>query len=165
MSTFPSIFPLLCLFLLFTTYSLVSGNKWTDRGLPDTEWTSWEDAKQGSKINKKPIMTLFTKSWCEESTKLKESLRASTRFLELCEYFNLVSVEEPEELMEEIGFFCTDGDYTPRAYFAHNTGYIEPRVTSGRTELKFLYLDAQSLEQTMEHIINNGFPTFEKEEL
>jgi len=68
--------------------------------------------------------------------------------------------------MEEIGFFCTDGDYTPRIYFAHSNGDIEDSVhCPGREEMKFLYLDADVLIKKMEEIIKHGLPTVEKEEL
>jgi len=156
----------LLLTLTLVSLTLAEDNKWVSRGLPDVEWTSWEDAKQGSTQNSKPIMVLFTKSWCEESTALKEGLRNSPKFLEVAKNFNLVNVEETEEVMQEIGFFCTDGDYTPRMYFAHPDGTVEDRIHSpGRTEMRFLYLEAPTLVSKMEEINKNGLPSLEKDEL
>jgi thiol-disulfide isomerase/thioredoxin len=89
-----------------------SVEKYRARGLPEEiEWHSYvavlatsdvfrlEEAKVLSQENHKPILVIFTKSWCPACDTLKSKLNGAPGSLfEAAKAFNVVSIEEDDEV-------------------------------------------------------------------
>eukprot|EP01125_Pyxidicula_operculata_P000010 TRINITY_DN10000_c0_g1_i1.p1 TRINITY_DN10000_c0_g1~~TRINITY_DN10000_c0_g1_i1.p1 ORF type:complete len:160 (+),score=42.00 TRINITY_DN10000_c0_g1_i1:128-607(+) len=152
--------------LVVLCFTVCIADKFTDRGLPELNWLTYDQAIAASKENGKPTMVLLTKPWCGACKRLKEDLRSKLSLLqEAASAYNLVNVEDEEEdKAVPLAQLSVDGGYIPRVYFLRADGSIASEITApGRDQYKYFYADTSSLVGQMNKLAKDGIPAAKTE--
>jgi len=140
------------LFLLSLVVSVLTENVYESRGLPtEVNWMSYTDALAASKENGKPIMVLFTKTWCGACKNLKSDIKNNLEsFVEASGKLNVVNIEEESD---EVGFnvelYSKEGSYIPRTFFLDTEGNIDETAIGPNEKYKRYFPSVQVLVDTM----------------
>jgi len=136
-------------------YVLAENNVYESRGLPaEVNWISYKEALEASKENGKPVMLLFTKTWCGACKTLKSEIKNNLElFIEASKKLNIVNIEEEaDEVGVNMELYSKEGSYIPRIFFLDLEGNIDDTAIGPNAQYKRYFPTSQNLIDTMTQI-------------
>merc|ERR1712173_440140 len=108
-------------------------------------------------------MIIIHKSWCSACKQLRPKFAASTKIEKMAENFVMINTLDDDEPKGDE--FQPDGGYIPRILFIDpETKKVVKKFTSGRSDYKYFYSNADDILKVMIQVNEAYTPLFTKEE-
>lgn len=117
------------------------------------DWKTFDDAKEISARDNKPIMLLIHKTWCGACKALKPQVVNNKAIEEFSTNYVMVNVEDEEEPNDPD--FAPDGGYIPRIIFINANGKVMKEIYNegGNKSYKYYYSNADDILKSMKNAV------------